>query len=828
MNSKVACAVSGALPLALSLTSLLTVAPVNAEEESDRIVITGSHIKRIDQEGAHPITVIDRDYIDGSGATSTFELLQLSAFNGGGTFNEQSTQGFTPGSAAFDLRGLGPDKTLVLVNGRRLPIHPFGSAGATPFVDINTIPVAMIQRIEILKDGASAAYGSDAIAGVVNIITYKGFKETKVSALVGDTSDGGGAEQRVSFTTGASGEDYELGVAVEVSHRDEILGGDRDYASTLLGTVRDERNAYSFPGTYNFFDANFNIIRIEAQQGCPAGSVRQSPYAGITGTECSYDFAPNAQLSPETDKANIAVNFNKEFGEMTFGVEYYYSSLKTTSTGFFTSATPSADFIILTSNQFNPFNEIITYSRRLTELGDPTIETTNDSHNFQLSLEGLVGDFDWKTRAYYVVSNVDNEYAKGWVKRDDFTAFVNSVQNGDINIFERLSDTQINSLQSSFLQEGKSDVLAGDVSFSGPLMDLEQGPVWIATGFEAKQEEFYDRSDADILNDNVVGLGSSAAEGERDTWAVYAELAIPLTEDLELSLAGRHDNYDDFGSTTNPKVGIRYNPSDEFLFRASWGTGFRAPGLHQLHSGEVTGTSGGVPFITVGNPNLEAEESESLSVGFVIEPSENLALSLDFWAIEADNLITRLGVNTITTARDANGNLIFADLIDANGVVHNNFFNVAGLEADGIDLNIKTSFDTELGKISWVNDISYVSNLKREPYAGAGLIDIIGNDSNPELRANSFVKLAHGDWNHALVAKYVGAHAEGQFEVKAYTAFDYQIGYNFNPSSHVAFGIKNIANEEPPADIFALWPNYNNRLYNPQGRFIYVSLDHTF
>ncbi|MEM9100824.1 MAG: TonB-dependent receptor [Pseudomonadota bacterium] len=840
------------------------------ESSSERIIVTGTHIKRIDQEGTSPVIRITREEIENSGVSSLSEFLQLIAFNSGGTFNEQLTQGFAPGTSAIDFRGFRPDRTLVMLNGRRMAMYPFGQNGSVAFIDINAIPLSSIERLEILKDGASALYGSDAIAGVLNVITHKGEGNSRINIKGGGTEQGGGEEGIFSLLTNIDEEQFQANVTLEYLFRQEILAGDREYADTLNSAeYGDERSTIGYPGT---FLLPTGIT--QAQGNCPASSVFSTVDGnGNTNTLCRFDWAPKAQLMPETARLGISGAFRYFFEDFELFSRLLFTQIDTTSNGFFTAS--SSVFFLTPDTPGNPYADNVNYFRLFPELGDPTIETKTNTINFLVGSSGVWGDFDWEVGVNYINSDVDEEYTDGWLDVSGLTALVAQVDAGQLDITQPLSVDVISAITRNYAHDGTSELTLLDFSTSGPILDLDSGPVWLATGVEFRREEFEDVSDPTIINGEVLGLGASAAQGERDAFATYAEIALPVGNQIEISAAMRYDYYDDFGDTLNPKMGIRWTPLDEILIRYSYGTGFKAPNLHELNSAEIIGSNSGIEFVLGGNPDLEAEESESHSLGFIFNPIPDLELSLDFWSIEADNLVSVLGTTTILSNADSdgffcllgvndNGNCtngarldVSSDgIINANDIVvlfnadgtvrriQDKFVNIAGQKTNGVDVGLKLSFNLDVAEILWNNRVVFVNTLETENFPGAGFENFEDSYQFPSLRANSMLTVKTGRVSQALTVNYVGSYDAfdieniieqntGQpTEIDAWVVVDYKLGIEIINGLQASFGVKNVADEDPPVDLGAdpssLWPYYNQSLHNPFGRAYYAELGYQF
>lgn len=824
----------------IALLAIHTVAAVAAEPDEERIVVTGTHIKRIDQETASPVVVIDRTTIEGSGAVTLSELLQLSPYNGAGTFNEAFTSGFTPGAAAFDLRGFGPERTLVLVNGKRQPIYPFGAGGSNAFVDLNSIPLATVKRVEILKDGASALYGSDAVAGVVNIITFDSFDGTEVNVRGKAPEDGGAETGSLSVLTGGESGKFTWLVGADASQREELLGEDRDYASSLrfsfgdLGIVDGRSTAGGDGWQRNLATNEFSVLGNCAAADTLAASLLNPAF---TGNICMYDFAAQSQLLPETDRFSFDSRVSYDFDWAKVSLSYGLVGVDSRSTGFFTSTPAFAQ-----SDTVDGVNYQVV--RRLTELGTPTIETESFTQHLAMDWHWQLGEYEFNASAYQSKNEIDEELSEGWLHIDDYNRLEADVASGAFSLRNRLTAAQVADFTDSFWHKGESKVTVQEVRVSGPLIDTTLGPIWLAAGVEHRKEAFFDRSEQAILDGDVVGYGTSGAEGERQLNAGYVETAIPLSERAELSLSLRQDDYDDFGSSTNPKIGFRLNPAENWLIRASWGTGFRAPGLHQLYTNLNIGSAGGLPFVQSGNPDLEPEESESLVFGILVEPARGSEISFDLWSVDVDNIISNLGAGTIqqlcvtapTPASFCDGRVIApgevftawnGSTFTATAETYNDsFLNLAGRKAFGVDLGFGFRYNKVAGGLlKWNTEITRLINIEEEPYPDGGIQELEGTSGNPLWRAKLTLHWQGNAVTHYTGVQYIGAWdvvdgaGDSIMEIDPYVQLDYQFGYAFNVGHRVVLGVQNLTDEEPPVSSFS-WPFFNRSLYSALGRTV--------
>ena len=283
-NNKVLKVALTAAAVSMALSTSYTHAQEQSSDDIEKIEVTGSIIKRSDLEGASPVTSIDAQQIANTGVTDLISLFTKLPISGQGTFSTQgnSSDDTANGGSSVSLRGLGADSTLILVNGRRVSVSPFAKGIDTAFVDINNIPIAAIKRVDIQKDGASATYGSDAIAGVINIVLKDDFDGAMVSAKIGDTADGGGKEQNVSMIWGSSDEKMSHTFIMDYFDREEVLYADRDFSrSANQSALRpndpdavDFRSSSGIPGTIALAsDPTNRIIDEFGNDTCPAADI---------------------------------------------------------------------------------------------------------------------------------------------------------------------------------------------------------------------------------------------------------------------------------------------------------------------------------------------------------------------------------------------------------------------------------------------------------------------------------------------------------------------------------------------------------------------------
>lgn len=402
---------------ALAVSAVFANDLLAAEEEIERIEVTGSHIKRTDMEGPSPVTSLSEEDIANSGATDLIGLFSKLPISGQGTFSTQanSSDDTANGGSSVSLRGLGADSTLILVNGRRVSVSPFAKGIDTAFVDVNNIPVSAIKRVDILKDGASATYGSDAIAGVINIILRDDIDGAEVSAKIGDTSQGGGQEESVSLVWGNNTDNSSHTFILDYFNREEVLYGDRDYSkSSNQSALRpndpfaeDMRSSSGFPGTIALkSDPTNRLPDTFGNDVCAPEDI------DLVNNLCRYDYAPVMTMVPANKRFSVNYLGKYDITDNLQGfAEFNGQSAKTIVKGagspsfnelFMSADNPNHPFANMADHEFH--NQDLTMRRRMVDIGNRKKEVESDYYRTVVGIRGQVGEWDWETAFSYINS----------------------------------------------------------------------------------------------------------------------------------------------------------------------------------------------------------------------------------------------------------------------------------------------------------------------------------------------------------------------------------------------------------------------------------------
>ena len=675
---------------ALAVMAATNTAFAQDVQKVERVEITGSNIKRIDSETALPVTVITRAEIERSGATSAADLIERLSANNGGGYNSSLALGDSarPGFAGASLRGLGSNNTLVLLNGRRLAVYAF-DGGA---VNLGAIPLAALERVEVLRDGASAIYGSDAIAGVINFITRRDFNGGIAeiqAAMPGGKGNGQYYSATATFGFGDLAKDgFNAFGSFNYYKQEALKASDRDFSRTAFirdssgAVVIDKTSGNSFPANVLTNTGSFNpFARAYGKECAPPTSIGRT----ATQTQCRFDYASVIDVVTPVEKLSFvgAAAFQLNSNNKLIA-EANYSTSKTTFTVSPVPASSATTFnddpVLYPANgRYYPGKGItpaipgltltgpLSVAYRIVELGGRANQPQADEGRILVGLEGLVAGWDYKAGLYSAQSKVVDKYVGGWVFE---SKFLPAVATGNINLWGLNDAAGLALLRSTLIlqnvREAKSTNNGLDFNFSREIAQLPAGPLAVSVGGELRQEKYADTPLPVLSGGDVLGGGGDQApvSGRRNVSALFGEISATVFKNLEVQAAVRYDHYSDFGNAVTPKVGLRWNPIKEVLLRGSYGEGFRAPTLPNLLA-PITQTNTGNRYddplyggaaacaarfdikyceaqLTIkqgGNPDLKPEKSKQFTLGMVIEPTPTVSLRLDYFNIDQTDVI---------------------------------------------------------------------------------------------------------------------------------------------------------------------------------------------
>ncbi len=859
--------------------SLPALAQPAAPQALDRVVITGSHIPQAALEGPLPVQVITREEIDNSGVTSVEQLLDRVPANVNAVTAAQTVGTVEqPGLAAANLRGLGAGSTLVLLNGRRLANYAFNGEA----VDLNTIPLAAIDRVEVLKDGASAIYGTDAIAGVINFILRKDYRGITVAGSFDATQHGGGnsGEASVALGTGDPDRDgYNVFAVLSYQKQQALAGADRDSTSTgyrpELGV--NGLSPLTFPS--NIIDRpGRRIVNPTYAAGCSPPSSRPIvvpfPFASPA---CGFDPAAVADVLPEVERTSALLRGTWRlnpaadvFAEALWARNAFHAEIApypqpAVSTPFGSPVYPAGGPYYPT--EFAAANGLaggLLFTWRATELGPRVNTTSTEAQRYVLGVEGQAAGWDYNATVIYNANQQEVEYGGSYVYQ---SRIIPALRSGLVNPWGP-TGPEGQALLAASVYNGTPQTADGSTSQLGAFASKEiaalpAGPLALALGGEARRERLsYDWDPAVLTGDSPIGSRLKAISGSRDVLALFAELNVPIARTLDAQVAARWDDYSDFGSTTNPKAALRWRPLTGLLLRGSWGEGFRAPPLYALNEPSsrsdvlagvpdparcpVTGTLEDcllvVPLTTGGNPDLQPETSTQWNAGIVWEPVPRLSIGVDYWNIEQKGVITAVDPAVIVANESRFPGRVIRGPADSQYptlpgpivAVDGSLLNLGTTQTSGIDVAIRwASAPTAAGNFSVGLQGTYVRQFDTQ-LDGVTTVSLLGDATQggspvPRWRSTLTFDWTRGPWGATLAQVYSSGYVEWLVRedttrtVGAAASWDLQGRYAGWPGWQIAAGIRNLLDSEPP---FSLTSNFqfgfNPQVSNPLGRTFYL------
>jgi iron complex outermembrane receptor protein len=830
-----------------------------ADDEAllEEVVVTGSRIARTLDTSSQEIITFTAEDMNISGDVSVTDALRSSTMNSLGSFRESSGSS-AQSNATLNLRGVGSSRTLVLLNGRR----SVGSAslGGGGTFNLNMIPFAAVDRIEVIADGASAVYGSDAIAGVVNVILQKNYDGMTIATRYGDRSMDDGTEFSASVLMGASSDRGSITFALEYDKRDPIFDADRDWTkaeySDLDGdgqiTGYAETRGVSYYG-YTLFNPAYDpdlpwdpnnpaSWYVTPGANCQDGV---NGYAGVmnadialgknSGFYCGYAYALVSANRAGLERIN---NWVSGTYEVTDNIEFFADVLMANNNSFGRYAPPAAPGPVIPGD---PRNDIgATYGLfRWTDIGTRDNNVEDNLISIATGLKGDLGNsISWET--YYTYDKYSSTSVGNYYLSYGGMAY---------NLYYEIDDFD------SFVANIKSTTLNRDIQeqwkvYGGMQFDMFEMSAGTATAYAFAEYFEIDYSalvDAQSEAGLVGGSAGNSAEGYRDVTAAGFETILPVFNWMEIDAAIRYDNYSDFGTAWSPRVGINFGiPSYEPLkFKASWGQGFRAPNLSNLYgatsfsassatdywgcelSGQTDCPSRQFDTYIGSNPNLDAEKSNTFSVGATWEFADQWMAGINWFSLDIKDPIINTGAQyqldidyrtqggNPNVTRNAQGSPIDIQAGYQNGGTTFNY--------QALDLTLEGNVDSGWGSFGISAHASYYINYDTEISSGSGeLQNSAGDLGIPRWRANVLLPWNMGDWFASVNIDYIGSQQgiiDPDTKWDAWYQFNVQAGYNFEKWGSFTVGANNVFNEEPITDIGG---NVDENQYPNVGRVIFV------
>lgn len=825
----------------------------------DRIEVTGSRLKRAEIEGSLPVTVLDRATIDASGEVSVADYLRTTNFSSTGQFRPQSGSSAQAGAFA-DLRGLGGQRTLVLIDGHRAPKAPFAAGSGT---DLNAIPLAAVERIEVLTDGASAVYGADAVGGVINIITRKDYNGAQIT--VGKSNPKWGPTDEASILFGISGDRGHMVGGFSQNRRAMIFTRDRPWGNVPGASVFSNNYVAVTPGGSLVrrpvgppAPAGTTDIFIPVPGGCtnPNFYIRTGLTTSANG-RCAYNF--NAVAADEASYGNKSFFLN---GELQINDSWStYLSTTVVNTKSFGRYAPTPGVVVIDPNSpANPSPGNTTYLyHRFAAAGNRDTNTNSNVYDILLGFRGAINDsIDADFGVRYNTYNY-NEFGHNYIVK---ALAEQAINNGTYNIYDPGSTPQdvLNGIKNTIVRNSDftTKEFYGNLTFND-LFEMGGGSASLAVGGEFRKEDYVDQYDPLSEAGQILGSAGNTSGGGREVSAVYAEMLLPFTSTLEADLAGRYEKYSDYGSNFAPKVSLRWHPIDSLTLRASAGKGFVAPTLDVTTQKTAFSAdpvfdpatcvffgadtvaqcaNGGRNDVQVdafreAGGNLGAEKSTQYSFGVVWDATDWLNITADYWNIKIKDRIAffssqkliNIDLGTDTTpfpgapcslVRDPTRPTVYGNAITE---IHNCYFNQGEVKTDGVDLTLRTTFDfNDWGRLdsrllaSWSNK-----------YTIDGGPDQTGTTGFPSIRGTMNNTWSRGDWSAGLDVRYIGRNGG----LAHYTTYDARLSMELPWNAKATLGVNNFTDKMPVLAGYDGRP-FNFYLYDAYGRTPYIRYEQRF
>jgi len=696
-NARRSVVVSVSIAASAALLAAL-VTPASAQQPIERVEITGSSLKRIEGESALPVQIISRDDIEKTGAANVEQFLQAVGVALQGNSNSvaaTASGSTTAGVSGVSLRGLGSQRTLVLIDGKRV------SSGGTPTdsvtVDVNHIPASAIERIEVLKDGASAIYGSDAIGGVINFILRKDYVGGEATVHTEVTQHPGAKGAGLNALIGWGDKDrFNATLIADIRHEDALFGSQRDFAKSGIFPQwqNDTTSGNTFPANIFIRPPDGGALgrtRNPKAPGCPG------PYAILDtdffpATRCRFDPSPLVSLLPKTDQASVFGTFRltlsnqmQAYGQLGYSYKEQQTVIQPVPLSDQFALPPQhplfnvapyngfSTFLLQSSSPFYPTATVVArtggttpdilvrYRSALT--GNRDLTDISDQFRGVLGLKGTLGKWDYDGSLLHTETNTREHVNGGYPLQTKILPILNSGlvdpfgQGTSAAVRAAIDDTQFRG--DAF--KTKTSIDAAQAKLTSDLMPMAGGPLALAVGVDLRREGFNFKPSDEIAIGDISGYGGNflLVDKTRNVGAGFGEVSVPLLKSLELTAAARYDHYEGVGNKTSPKFGARFQPTRQVLVRGSIGQGFRAPSLTELYQPVTTGvTAPGLndplrcgatqssndcgtqfPITLGGKSDLKPETSTNRTLGVVLEPTNNFSLGLDYWEVDLKNTI---------------------------------------------------------------------------------------------------------------------------------------------------------------------------------------------
>jgi iron complex outermembrane receptor protein len=900
--------------LALGAQAQAQTAAPDAGTKLDRVEITGSMIKRTDKETPTPVSVITREDIDRSGATTVDELLRMDPSVGAGGLDDLSSgNGFAAGTASISMRGMGSAATLVLINGRR--IAPAAvvdvNSGQSTIFNVNSIPMSAIKRIEILKSGASSLYGSDALAGVVNIILRDDYQGRLLEFNAKQRGDGLFKTHTVTGVFGfgdVATNGYNVIAGVELFKRDAVgIAEAPNLAQGELLTQLYNRmvpsSTSSWPGNlYTYNNGSSGSFRGMLSPDCPT----TAPYSGTVSTpRCLWDSDRFDQYTGGQDRASAflraswAPNANSLLTAelMASRTRNQYDDSPTSRTESLTTWGDSQGNSIQFKGLALPANHPQNPTR-LASTANPVLLPNTNGGTARFTTPTVLGlryrfadlPYDRETQADNMRLVVSGSTTYGAWDLDGGLLVHRQKNSSQLN--GRLSLSGLNQvladgsyvfggensaavrgiLSPSITDRGSSGTSSLDLRGSREVGRLAGGVAMLGLGGEFRHEGFEVNADPITASGDIIGRGIGEARGSRNVAAAYAELQLPFVKGLETQAAVRAERYTDFGSAITAKLAGKYKVNSSLALRGTWANGFRAPSLSQVTKSAVFAFSSGyrdpklcpvvssgntdcslsLSTVSLSNPNLKAEKSDSYTVGMLFEPTKTTDVVLDYWYIERRGEVDRLSAQDVLNREDEFPGAVMRLEPTTPGElgrvyqVRRPYLNLAKSKTSGVDFEVSQRIPlAQYGQLRLSLKGTHNIERKEQVEEGREFIDAIGFYKAPRNKGSLGARWSLAAWSTSLTYNFqsgvqtfyngyscdstlISAGREDLCRINGWNTVDASVSYKGFSGMRLSLSVRNLADKRPPLDPNQTTSGYSSSISNIYGRYFSVSGSYEF
>tara|TARA_B100001027_G_scaffold19149_1_gene11465 strand:+ start:107 stop:2818 length:2712 start_codon:yes stop_codon:yes gene_type:complete len=873
-------------------------------ETIEEVIVTGSYIKGSATDGASPVEIIDRSTIEDIGATTVADITNYLTVNTGSENNADSfNSGSTQGTSNVNLRGLGLSSTLVLIDGRRNTVAASQANDGSVFVDTNSIPTIAIQRVEILKEGAASIYGSDAVAGVANYILRRDFSGLEVDVSQQKTDIGDQTDDRLSFIIGTEFGENNVVFAMSNLNRSPLSASEVDpkYSQIAFSTFGTSYLIYP-PGPLTGENAippslyttsvasgpyagDYTILEYVPDANCLANNgiflpQPASAIGGPGGTLCGFLYGPRFNIVNDEDHTSIYTSLKRTLGN---GVNLEFDLMQSQVDVNDNPQSPSYPAlsyltlanIVMPGVAGNPFDYPVLFRGRALGSSYPSPNAPREHENDRMSF-GLMGTlkngFDWD---FHVTKSSSSSFI---IQPDTSTSkFRHAIDGtggapGSWNLFDPTANSQalVDYIYAAEERNVESSLTAIDLILNGNMNDID-----IAAGFQFKNEEYkITRNDDSVAqfaadgsisqNSDLIFLGGGAENDDsRNSTAFFIEASTDVNDRLELKGALRYENLDS-DNAINPKISVRFQATDELVLRGSLSSSFREPSLVQIYSDlvaleplqdfDTSGNAvGGTQFVRVAvasNKNLRPEESDNINLGAIWRPNPNTSLSVDYWMIDYEDVITK--ENPQGKLRNDPTN---ADIVRSLGVIvglTTRTFNAEKVEASGLDIEGSYFMDTSIGELVLGFKTAHISKYEI-PNGSGGMQDVVGQfnydnfaRSMPETKSLISAELNNGNHKVKAFYKMISDYKTNRPFTSGYGPIAQSLGYTadigeFNTldikysydidmkegNMKFILGVNNALDEEAPLVFDDANFSYDTRQHDLRGKTIYMGFKYS-